>query len=188
MSFLNLLEQKGLSLNNFDKQKFPIIPMDEALLSMDFDKRFQVDFDDLQEEVLAPMECRLDLGILYYNSNFSVNEAFPTPLLCTLHGIVIYEPQGNFSDTSNPPDYKFISYETFKSIGLVGCMNREGPGILVDVGIDQLMLTSDVANGEIIIGENEILFLHRILDLFLDKGYKADEDSVEIDNTHGIFI
>ena len=187
MSYLKLLEKNGFSFDNFDKDKFPIITMDEVLEGMDFDKKFHVDFDDLQSD-LAPMECRLELGIMYYNCNFSVNEAFPTPLVCTLHGIVIYEPQGNYSDTSSPPDYKFISYESFKNIGLVGCMNRQGPGILVDTGFDQLMLTSDVINEDVMVSENEILFLYRILDLFLKKAYKANESSVEIDNTHSIFI
>ena len=72
MSYLNLLEKKGFSLDNFHKDKFPIITMDEVLEGMDFDKKFNVDFDDLQSDQLAPMECRLDLGIMYYNCNFSV--------------------------------------------------------------------------------------------------------------------
>jgi hypothetical protein len=62
MSFLNLLEQKGLSLNNFDKQKFPIIPMDEALLSMDFERkmeRAQKEFSEAYQNVIANADILL---------------------------------------------------------------------------------------------------------------------------------
>ena len=188
MSYAKLLKKHDFSFGNFEEEKFPIVPFSDDLMSLVFDSRFQVDFDDLESETLAPMESRLDLGILYFNSDFCINEAFPTPLLCTLHGIVVYDPHGNYADTSTPPDYQFITYDAFNSTDLVGCKNNDEPGLLVDLGTDQIMLSSNVEDGKIMVSKDEIMFIHRILTVFLEKGYKSEDGSVEIDNTHCIFL